>query len=62
MEAKGQARALLGGRFIIIISGGAPTGEDLKAFLRSLCPPYGMFTDGFGSTEVSGGECGDEGT
>ena len=52
-EAKAKVRALLGGRFIVIIVGGAPSGEDLKAFLKSLCPPYGMFGDGFGSTEVS---------
>ena len=58
-EAKGLVKAFLGGRFIVIIVGGAPAGEELKAFLRSLCPPYGMCADGFGCTEVSQGACGD---
>ena len=51
-EAKGFARALLGGRFIIIIVGGAPSGEELRAFLQTLCPPFGMCADGYGTTEV----------
>ena len=50
LEAKDQYKDILGGRCLIIVTGGAATGKAVKKFLQDVLTMF--VSDGYGTTEV----------
>jgi fatty acid CoA ligase FadD9 len=52
LEAKNQYKDILGGRCLIIVTGGAATGKAVKKFLQDVLTMF--VSDGYGTTEAGG--------
>ena len=50
-DAKDQFKDILGGRCLIIVTGGAATGKAVKKFLQDVMTLF--VSDGYGTTEVN---------